>query len=229
MAIKYTKQQVLDRLEQAKLDMPVFYQQDFVNYSGKTTDTKEYYTEVVTEWLIGNLQLLNQIPQITRTASYKTPTHHGWTTRANSNRLEERIAMAMFRQKGLPCLGLVLDYQTPLKNKRSSRTGKIDLLAYDGAMMRVMELKEQESKETMLRCVLEGYTYLKTADIEKLLQDFALPSSTKVQACPLVSSGKIQNLEMKDQRPHLRMLMELLDSKPFFYINNGDKFDVVEK
>ena len=125
--------------------------------------------------------------------------------------------MAMFRQKGLPCLGLVLDYQTPLKDKRSSRTGKIDLLAYDGAMLQVMELKEQKSKETMLRCVLEGYTYLKTVDIAKLLHDFELPPSTKVQTCPLVSRSGFQHTEMKSHRPHLKHLMELLDCEPYYY------------
>lgn len=228
MAIKYTKQQVLDKLEQARFEMGIFYQQDFVNYSGETIDTNEQYTEVIAEWLIGNFSLLGQIPPITRTSSYKMQTHKGWTTSPASNRLEERIAMAMFRQRGLPWLGLVMDYQTPLKDKQTSRAGKIDLMTYDGAVLRIMELKEPESKETMLRCVLEGYTYLKTANTGKLLQEFQLPPGTKVQACPLVYHGKFQHLEMKAHRPYLKHLMELLDCETFYY-EMAEEYYIVTK
>lgn len=221
MAIKYTRQQIIDTLEQSKGDMGVFYQKDFINYSGYTIDTNELYTEVISEWLAGNITILESIPQITRTNSYKTQTHNGFTARPTSNRLEERIAMTMYRQKGLPCLGLVMDYQTPLKDKGTSIAGKIDLLTFDGKVLRVMELKEPDSKETMLRCVLEGFTYMKTANIDKLIGDFQLPPKTKVQACPFVVCNGVQHKEMSNQKPHLHHLMKMLDCEPFFYEETG--------
>ena len=226
MSIKYTKQQILDKLEQAKLNMDVFYQQKFVNYIGKTIDTKDDYSEIIAEWLVGNLHLFVNITKITRSASYKTSTHNGWTTADDSNRLEERTAMAMYRQRGLSCLGLVLDYQTPLKDINSNHAGKIDLLTYDGVILRIMEMKNYKSKETMLRCVLEAHTYLKTVDIGKLLQNFQLPPSTKVQTCPFVFNGGFQYNEMRSHRPHLKHLMELLDSEPYFYEKAGEHYIV---
>ena len=46
----------------------------------------------------------------------------------------------MFRQKEISYVGEILDYQTPLKNKRSDEAGKIDLLSYDGRILRILEL-----------------------------------------------------------------------------------------
>lgn len=226
MAIKYTRQQIIDTLEQSKVDMGVFYQKDFINYSGFTIDSKELYTEVISEWLVKNVTILESIPQITRTNSYKTETHHGFTARPTSNRLEERIAMAMYRQKGLPYLGLVVDYQTPLKDKRSSIAGKIDLLTFDGKVLRVMELKEPDSKETMLRCVLEGYTYMKTANINKLISDFRLPPKMRVQACPFVVFNGVQHKEMSEPKTHLHHLMKILDCETYFYEEIGGYYIV---
>ena len=177
MAIQYTRQQILDNIIQASQNMPLFYKRGFVNYSGKTSDTKEYYTEVVAEWLLGNLQLLKKIEMKSRTASYKTSSHKGTTQRESSNRTEERLAMEMFRNGDLPVLGKVIDYQTPLKDIQKDNAGKIDLLTFDGSVLRLLELKVPNSKETMLRCVLEGYTYFKIVDEVKLLKDFKLPAN----------------------------------------------------
>lgn len=218
MSINYTKQQILDKLEQVKENMPLFYNQGFVNYSGKTSDTKEYYTELVAEWLLANLKLLNSIPEITRTASYKTTNHKGTTPREQSNRIEERIAMAMFRHGKLPILGDVIDYQTPLKDIQKNNAGKIDLLTYDGQVLRILELKTPDSKETMLRCVLEAYTYLKTINAAKLLKNFSLPANTKIQACTLVHFERSQHKEMMDHRPYLEKLMKALDCKHYYYL-----------
>lgn len=79
----------------------------------------------------------------------------------------------------------------------------------------------------MLRCVLEGYTYWKTAYKTKLLHDFELPSETVVKACPFVFKDGKQYTEMKGDRPHLKKLMALLDSKPY-YINGTDNYIVTE-
>ena len=88
--------------------------------------------------------------------------------------------MEIFRQGFLSDVGRVIDYQTPLKNRRSDKAGKIDLLSYDGISVRILELKEPDSDETMLRCVLEGYTYMKTVDGKRLINDFELPELEKL-------------------------------------------------
>ena len=123
-------------------------------------------------------------------------------------------------------IGKIIDYQTPLKTCRHDSAVKVDLLSYDGKVLRFLELKKRDSTETMLRCVLEGYTYLKTADTEKLLSDFQLPPDTIIKASPFVFSGSEQHKEFLENRPQLKKLMALLDSKPFFIKENNNFYTV---
>jgi len=225
----YTREEIRLRLEKMAEQMPLFYQKSCINYRGKTTDTDEYYTEVIAQWLAEHLDLLDQIKTISRKASYLVEGHDGIPEDPESNREEELIAMAMKRYGELPVVGKVLDYQTPLKDTKSDKAGKIDLLAYDGSTLRILELKEPDSKETMLRCVLEGYTYLKTADKAKLLADFGLPADTKVEACPFVFHGGAQWEEMRQERPCLWRLMTLLESKPYYITEEYNGYTITEE
>lgn len=230
--MSYTKENIIDKCEKAFKDIKTFYKQTFINYGGKTTDTNEYYTEVVAKFLCENLDdFIKCIPKITREISYKTPSHNG-DFDINTPREEEKIAMEMFKQsmssKDYDFIGKIIDYQTPLKNKRSDIAGKIDLLSYDGTYLRVLELKKPDSDESMLRCVLEGYTYLKTVDTDKLFENFNLPAETKVMASPFVFKYGKQYQEMLEKRPHLYKLMEMLESKPYYIIKQDNLYIVEE-
>lgn len=215
----YTREKIIEKIQDASSDMSLFYKQDFINYLGKTTDTLEFYTEIVCEWLLKHLEFLEKIPTITRDNGYFTEGHDGIVKNKNSNRIEEIIAMNMFRQGEISYVGQIIDYQTPLKNKRTDKAGKIDLLSYDGSTLRVLELKEPQSTESMLRCVIEGYTYLKTVDTAKLLESFNLPTDTIVVTNPLVHIKSIQHNEMSENRPNLKKLIETLNCKPLYFDN----------
>ena len=209
--------------------MQFFYKRDFINYRGKTVDTDEYYTEIICEWLLENTELLNEIHTITREKGYFTQTHDGIIKNQKSNRDEEIIAMKMFNQSKINGLGKILDYQIPLKNtSHDIGIGKIDLLSYDGETMRILELKKPDSDETMLRCVIEGYTYLKTVDTKKLLQDFNLPQETKIEANPFVFVGSVAYEEMFEERPTLKNLIRILNSNPLYIKNEKEKYVVEE-
>lgn len=233
--MSYTRDQIRARLDESASNMSLFYKKGFVNYRGKTTDTKEYYTEVISEWLLEHFDLLEQIKTITRRSSYWVEGHDGIPDNPDSIREEELIAMAMKRQGSLPIVGQVLDYQTPLKNVQKDKAGKIDLLTYDGETLRILELKEPDSKETVLRCVLEGYTYLKTADKEKLISDFSrdsgvvIPEETQLEACPFVFIDGFQWKEMQQDRPYLKRLMEVLNSKPYYVAEENGMYVVTEE
>ncbi len=231
----YTKEQIILRLEELSSNMPLLYKKGCINYRGKTTDTKEYYTEVISQWLLEHLYLLEQIPSITRKSSYFVDGHDGDPDNPNSVREEELIAMAMKRQGSMPIVGEVVDYQTPLKNVQKDKAGKIDLLTYDGETMRILELKTPDSKETMLRCVLEGYTYWKVLDKTKLIKNYneffrkAIPEDTPIQACPFVFQGGSQWNEMQQNRPYLKQLMSALNSKPYYVSETNGIYTVVEE
>lgn len=143
----YTRKQIIERLEKISADMSLFYKSGCVNYRGRTSDTKEYYTEVIAEWLLDHLPLFEQIREITRLSPYDVDGHDGVPDNPNSNREEELIAMAMKHQGAMELVGEIIDYQTPLKNCRKDKAGKIDLLAYDGKMLRILELKNLTAKK----------------------------------------------------------------------------------
>ena len=229
----YTREQILEQCRNAFQNKNTFYKKEFINYRGKTTDTNEYYTEVIAGFLCDNItEYINGIDCITRKGSYKADGHNGKYD-PNSNRQEEKIAMQIFQQSrdygAFSLLGKIEDYQTPLKSNADDEAGKIDLLSCDGKIMRILELKKPDSKETMLRCVLEGYTYLKTVNSDKLITDFGYnPEEILLKASPFVFYGGEQHKEMSQSRSQLRKLMKLLDSKPY-YIKENQKYVVLEE
>ena len=142
----------------------------FVNYRGITSDTKEKYTEVIASHLLEQLERLKQIDPVERTDSYKV-SRKGTTPREADGRKweqeEQRIAMKLFNNKTLQLFSKILHYQTPLGDGRGAA---IDLLARDTDSVYILELKRPESKETLLRCVLEVHAYFCMLDHEKLLR-----------------------------------------------------------
>lgn len=226
--MRYTREEILNECTAAFQNISTFYKKPFVNYRGRTSDTNELFTEVVAEFLCDHIaEFTSGIAAITRKSTYKTPGHDGEIKNSRSNREEEIIAMSMY-DKQYDFVGKMIDYQTPLKNERLDEAGKIDLLAYDGTTLRILELKKPDSTETMLRCVLEGYTYLQTVDRTKLLADFGLPKNTVMKACPFVFRNGEQHREMLEERPMLKRLMDLLDSKPYYISEINGKYVVTE-
>lgn len=224
----YTKEEIINKCQEALKDIKTFYKNSFINYLGNTVDTDEPYSEVVAEFVCDHVTMfLNDIPIITRKLSYKTLTHDGEYD-STTNRKEEVIAMQMFGNR-YDFIGKIIDYQTPLKSSRSDVAGKIDLLAYDGSTLYILELKEPESTENMLRCVLEGFTYMQTFDKQKLLQDFDLPKETKIVTCPFVFKGRKQWGEMQANTFHLKKLMNLLNIRPYYISGSDGKFIVTEE
>lgn len=231
MAKGYIKDEIINKLENLK-DISTLYKEDFINYRGDTTDTKEKYTEVIAEWLIKNFNLFDNIKKITRQSSYKVDTHDGKHNNQNSNRLEEIMAIEIFNQKSLNILGKVIDYQTPLKDKLGDEAGKIDIVSYDkdNKIVYLLELKREDSKETMLRCVLEIFTYSKTLDKDKFLEDFNLPKDTKIKASPLVFFNGYQYKEMSgSDNKYLKELIKKLEIE-LFYIskNNNSEYNITK-
>ena len=234
----YSKDEIIKKLEVAKSEMWKFYSQDFVNYRGKTSDKeRDYYTEIIAKWLLDNIELFNDIKMISRESSYKVDSHDGKIKNEKSEREEEIIAMKLFHSsqnqgKVFDIIGKIIDYQTPLKNVQTDKAGKIDLLAYNEKenpkTLRILELKKIDSKETMLRCVLEAYTYLKIVDKAKLLKDFGLPENTKIKACPFVFYDGEQHKEMQEDRKYLKDLIKKLGIEVIYLKEENGEYSVVK-
>lgn len=214
----YSKQEIIEEMcKKASKDMKSFYNADCVNYKGRSKE-RMYYTEIIAEWLLNNLNKFDEIEQIERQKSYNC--NHTGDINEKTNRVEEWTAKQLFKQIDGGDLGTIIDYQTPLKNSQKDKgVGKIDLLSKNTTNKRVyiLELKKEESDETMLRTVLEAYTYLKQVSKDKLYKDFGIESDYKLLAAPLVYKNSRQDKEYKDgKRVFLHQLMEKLNIRPFF-------------
>ena len=232
----YSKNEIIKKLEVAKSEMWKFYSQDFVNYRGKTSDKEGYYyTEIIAKWLLNNIELFNDIKMISRENSYKVDSHDGKIKNKDSRREEEIIAMKLFdfsqnQGKVFDIIGKIIDYQTPLKDIQTDKAGKIDLLAYNEneKTLRILELKKPDSDETMLRCVLEAYTYLKIVDKAKLLKDFGLPEDTIVKACPFVFVEGEQYKEIPEGRENLKKLIDELGIEIIYLKEENGEYEVIK-
>ena len=213
MAPKYSKEAILTQVEQAAETMRKFYQAPFVNYAGIILGGAEYDTEVVAKYLLDHPQLWEQIPVITRTASYRVEGHEEICKNPNSNQKEAHLAYDLFERSQIVGLGTVLDYQVPLKDKLHDDAGKIDLIAEDGTSLYLLELKKKGNDETLLRCVLEILTYWHVVDRRKLVSDFLGASvSRTVAPAVLLPEGCRAYRELAElrqgKRPQLAALME---------------------
>ena len=201
MGKKYSRAETIAQIKEAVKDMSSLYRAPCVNHAGTTykADGNEYYTEIVSEYLLKNDHLLDQIAQINR-GDYSVDTHNGTTPRAASNRLEERIALSLFQTYIFP-IGRIIDYQIPLKRTQKDNAGKIDLISFDevNGILRLIELKAPQSHDTLLHCVLEIYTYYKMANIPNLIASYGLSGKCKeVRICALFFKDSTQNKEYEE-------------------------------
>lgn len=93
--------------------------------------------------------------------------------RGGKEQLEKYIAKFM-NQKPYGEIGKIMSIEVPLNQRISDGNGKIDMLGYDSNSHRVsiLELKKPTSNESILRCVMEAFTYYRQLDCKKLLEDF---------------------------------------------------------
>ncbi|MCL1904390.1 MAG: hypothetical protein FWF94_08225 [Oscillospiraceae bacterium] len=205
----YIKSEIIKKINE---DGVPLYKRYCVNYRGKTSDTSEKVTEVIAEYLLTNIPTYETV---TRSDSYKVNEHKnppGYDPKnPQSNRTEELFARSLWGEK----LGNleILDYQIPLKNSNQDKgLGKIDLLAFDGENLVILELKCPTSGETLLRCVLEAYTYREIVDGRKLAKDFGREGAD-VHTAVLIFKGK-RSQPYKDWRngnqPQIKELMKRL-------------------
>lgn len=221
---KYLKKEIIAFCEEAIKSPSTFYRfsksesgSPIVNYKGKTKEG-EYYTEIIANFLLNHIKDLENIEQITRKESYKRDTHDGQINE-NSNRLENNIAKQMFNfynDKPFNKIGKIIDYETPLQNDEDDKeVGKIDLLGFNENEKTItfLELKRPDSDETLLRAILEIYTYRRNCDKDKLIKDFELPEHSKIIARPLIYEGSQAANEWAEieKRENLKLLIKKLN------------------
>jgi len=234
----YTEKEVKNRIQKEINDIKNFYKKPIVNWGGESSDTKKKYTEIIAKYLLEEhnvLDKLNDIKVLTRKKSYNQ-NHNGKTKNETSNRQEERICLNMWNNsnncensKTYDFIGKIIDYQTPLKNKRNdeenSGVGKIDLLSYNESEKTafILECKIPKSSETLLRCVLEVFTYWRTVNYQKILHDFNLPSNTILRKAVFIYKDSKPYKDYKDE--YIKKILKRLEVD---YIVLNERNDIEE-
>ena len=234
MSKQYNKSKIIDSVSQyfKNKDCKNLYKNGCINYVGVTKDTKEDYSKVIVDYLVEHIdefkKELNKVA-VKRESSYKTDSHNGksnfdFNKRPKGERREEKIAHAMFcqYQNDATAFGTILDYQVPLKNKETDKgLGKIDLLSFiketksKPGCVYFLELKRDSSDETLLRCLLEAYTYSKIINREKLCKDFNVSfEDSEFVIAPLVYKSDGFEKQLKYVMP----LVEKLDCLVEFFV-----------
>lgn len=194
--ICYYREDVLNMLEKAIENISTFYTEKCLNYRGKCKDTKEDYEDIATAFVLNKLKQFENINLVNRQQSYKMPDHEELIPdsekidelkKGEIQREEEWLAKSMY-DKIYENLGKIIDFQVPIKAVCDDTAGKIDLLAYAEKenVLYVLELKKSDSKETLLRCIMEIYTYYKQINGDKLLKDYSLSEDCTIVPAVLI-------------------------------------------
>jgi hypothetical protein len=237
----YTKMEIRNKVKIQINKINQMYKCGIMNYTGRTVDTNELFTEVISEELLKlNIKKrLNNINVVVREKGYRVETHDG--VEKDSNRREEKFAIKLFnwskgdninsvgehvKGKIFSNIGKILDYQIPLKNSNSvtdKGLGKIDLISVTDDRVFLIELKIKGNKETILRCVLEIATYYQVLSKSKFLDsysnEFEHLTEKNIKKAILIVNDSLHHKEMEaihtDERRNLKKLMDELEVEVF--------------
>lgn len=148
-----------------------FYQIHALNYQGVSYEGKRYSEDLasyILKYLAeGKLKelLLEKSHMESEKEFEKGPIHEkSQTYNPKSKRNEEKIAKRLMEQETVKVSQYekdtkVVDYQVPVNRVWHSSEGKVDLVLANGKETIIGELKDEDSKESLLRAMIEIYTY----------------------------------------------------------------------
>lgn len=241
----FSRSELIEKCNKELTDKPSeLYKKSFITSCDTVKEENgSERTEIIAECICRRIDDLKRIKRLSR-ENYKITSHLGKPT--ESNQEEKNLAKTLFNQCKLPdgihrkpydFIGAIIDYETPLKTCNSDKgVGKIDLLSVsdDNSNIYILELKKKDSRESMLRCVLEAYTYSMQVDENKLKSSFNIPKNYTLKPTPLVSKNGEQWKEMQElkagNKPHLKKLMEELNiAGPFYYELVNGKYIITDR
>lgn len=214
--IQYFSKSSLDRL----------YKENFINRIGQTTDTQRCYADIYAEY-INNLPFI-EIPQKERD-NYKVKSHQNIEKIEikDTGERERNIAKALVKKRyELKGIGIPFDFEIPL-SQREDGVGKIDLVAKDDTnrIFYLIELKDDDSKESLLRAALEIFTYSKQLNEVQFKSEFILNEYTLKKCIILFKGTEPANMaERLKDLPNLKKFIS--DNQIDIFIFEKPKTDI---
>lgn len=208
--------------------------------NNKNKIIEKYQYDYIAEWLIkNNVEELfkKNINKIKRETTYKTPGHENITERRKKQLSEENLSEPLLAQKlyfennYLNELGNIIDYETPIKNKRDEENkgiGKIDLLSYNKneKLLTIIELKKKTNEETMLRAILEISTYYQLIYENKFIEDFKKTVKKPIKKAILIFKDSYLHKQYKGK---IKELAKVLNVKVYTLQYKNNKYEACEE
>lgn len=218
---EYSKMQVLQSFNNNMTED--VYKRKEVNYQSVTNDTNEYYSEVVAAQILQKYNILDSsalkkylFPENKMTVEKERTydvIHKPENIEINnkSKRNEENIAKNSLKISLCSDDNYeVIDYQVPVNRVQYSKQGKIDLILRnnDKNIILLAELKDERSKETILRAVTEIKTYLtkieaNDSSYKRIKESYKNSSVDSVKILPAVIFSNDKDQKLKEVRKGL--------------------------
>jgi len=201
----YTKKEIEDKLCADITHVKSLYKHPVVSYTGETSGVP--YCEIAAQFISDNANLDN-INMISRHTGYNLGHQIGQINETEANKQDEEIVAKYMAGKKYDVFGKIIDFQIPLKdpqekgksdpNKKitNSGVGKIDLISYDEdtEVVYLLELKKQDNdKDTLLRALLEVYTYWKQLDHVIFRNTYKLPKTSPIIPAIVIFKDSLQH------------------------------------
>lgn len=236
---KYSRKQIEKEIRECIENVDIgceLYNHKMVKASGSTykKDGEQWYTEIISQMLLEDQELFKKWnASLERHKSLLTFKEglgyycedHAIVVGADilvpeSPREEEWLAKRLIG-RDFRSIGKLFDYQIPLKRDDTNKVkaGKIDLVSWKTDVLYIVELKRASSVETLLRCVLEAYTYAKSIYGRKFIEDLRVRGEYKAEnmrivPCVMVFNGSKPGEEycqmVKGNRPWIEKLVKQL-------------------
>lgn len=187
-----------------------FWLSESASRVGKTSDTKEDYTEVVGAFLLENGFIekdnFTGVKQITKKAPYQVHTKFSPAACYLSLHLEEKF-------------GTIIESEIELGNYPDDKAGIIDLVTYkkDCSELYIIEFEPDYSQNTLLSTALKIQTHYQTIDKKKLVNDFYSkedsPISSKnpqIKKLLILLTGSNAYKEYQENRPNVTKILNEL-------------------
>lgn len=217
---RYTREETIMEWTRTSAKPEEMYQQKVANWKGKSKDARSIWTsEIVCEYLLhgsGFVTALGHVEAINRKNSYDA--QHLGRPLAPRERLTERRVARSLMSHSLGPLGVVFDYEVPLRDSRKNRkVGNIDLVSDDGVNVWLIEFKFDHKGDTLLRCALEIATYYQQLDRMKFLRQLRRDHSRSARKAVLLAGACRAGVEAEEltARPHLSQLLRKLQVDVF--------------
>lgn len=206
------------------------------------------YSDYIAKLILRDFNLISLDRTGLRNSNFKLNSHKGQSTLSTdiAQFVEKRFCRALYNKRNIESLGHILDYEIPFtapeQGNGKKEHGDIDLISLKGKKLLVIEAKNLNSSESVLKALLEAFTYSYKLQIVKkqFFKEFNIflnyVITPAILTFELSASGKqILGLNSKSHLNIVKLIEKLncelatLNINPFeFYIISGEESKIIK-